>query len=239
MRFSSEGMRGQPVPVRFYLMAILFILFDVELAFLFPGQSCTGASDGSVCEMFIFFLVVGQVSCTRGRLALWNGVNSQAQDAPASPICWKWCVRPLRTRWRRSLHCWVKHSDHSPGISPKRHGIAEAGSALSIRTTCRYHGGGLRVAEAALRGCVPLLSLAKNLRLRIKIRVDAKDPVVDSVTALWGSANWLEREVWTCSGYGSRPSGSQTYSALRGLRRAPAPQRLSDAKTATLDRPKI
>ena len=32
----SEGMRARPVPVRFYIMAMLFIIFDVELAFLFP-----------------------------------------------------------------------------------------------------------------------------------------------------------------------------------------------------------
>jgi NADH-quinone oxidoreductase subunit C len=45
-----------------------------------------------------------------------------------------------------------------------------------------------------------LLSLAKNLRLRVKVRVDGKDPMVDSLTALWGSANWLEREVWDMFG---------------------------------------
>jgi NADH-quinone oxidoreductase subunit C len=45
-----------------------------------------------------------------------------------------------------------------------------------------------------------LLSLAKNLRLRIKVRVDGHDPGVDSMTALWGAANWLEREVWDMFG---------------------------------------
>ncbi len=58
--FASEGMRGQQVPVRFYLMAILFILFDVELAFLFPW-AVVFRSLGlfGFVEMFIFFLVVG------------------------------------------------------------------------------------------------------------------------------------------------------------------------------------
>lgn len=32
----SEGMAHSPVSVKFYLVALLFILFDVELAFLFP-----------------------------------------------------------------------------------------------------------------------------------------------------------------------------------------------------------
>jgi NADH-quinone oxidoreductase subunit C/D len=45
-----------------------------------------------------------------------------------------------------------------------------------------------------------LLSLAHKQRLRIKLRVDGDDPVVDSITHLWGSANWLEREVWDMFG---------------------------------------
>jgi len=58
--FPSEGMRGQPVPVRFYLMAILFILFDVELAFLFPWAVVYRSLGWfGFVEMFIFFLVVG------------------------------------------------------------------------------------------------------------------------------------------------------------------------------------
>ncbi|MBZ5498428.1 MAG: NADH-quinone oxidoreductase subunit A [Acidobacteriia bacterium] len=56
----SEGMGHRPVPVRFYLMALLFILFDVELAFLFPW-AVVFRSLGifGFMEMFIFFLVVG------------------------------------------------------------------------------------------------------------------------------------------------------------------------------------
>jgi NADH-quinone oxidoreductase subunit A len=39
MRLSR--LRGQPrqFDVRFYLVAILFIVFDLEAAFLFPGRS--------------------------------------------------------------------------------------------------------------------------------------------------------------------------------------------------------
>ncbi len=33
---ASDGISHRSVPVRFYLMALLFILFDVEMAFLFP-----------------------------------------------------------------------------------------------------------------------------------------------------------------------------------------------------------
>ncbi len=56
----SEGMSHKSVNIRFYLMALLFILFDVELAFLFPW-AVVYRSLGifGFVEMFVFFLVVG------------------------------------------------------------------------------------------------------------------------------------------------------------------------------------
>jgi NADH-quinone oxidoreductase subunit C len=45
-----------------------------------------------------------------------------------------------------------------------------------------------------------LYSVAKNHRLRIKVQLDAEAPSVPSVTALWHSANWMEREVWDLYG---------------------------------------
>lgn len=44
------------------------------------------------------------------------------------------------------------------------------------------------------------LSLLFNRRLRLKAPVGGADPVVDSLTPWWGSANWLEREVWDMFG---------------------------------------
>lgn len=56
----SEGMNHRSVPVRFYLMALLFILFDVELAFLFPWAVVfRGLGIFGLMEMLVFFLVVG------------------------------------------------------------------------------------------------------------------------------------------------------------------------------------
>jgi len=45
-----------------------------------------------------------------------------------------------------------------------------------------------------------LLSLPFSRRLRIRVPVDESGPAVDSLTPLWGSANWLEREVWDMFG---------------------------------------
>ncbi len=41
-------------------------------------------------------------------------------------------------------------------------------------------------------------------RLRLKVPVEEKDPTVDSLTPLWESANWFEREVWDMFGISFR-----------------------------------
>ena len=43
-------------------------------------------------------------------------------------------------------------------------------------------------------------SVTLNHRLRLKVRVEEKDPVVPSLTGLWPAANWFEREIWDMFG---------------------------------------
>ena len=43
-------------------------------------------------------------------------------------------------------------------------------------------------------------SLKHNNRLRLKVPVDENTPEVDTLTDLWPSANWYEREVWDMFG---------------------------------------
>lgn len=45
-----------------------------------------------------------------------------------------------------------------------------------------------------------LHSLKKNARLRLKCWVSEADPEIDSVTGVWRSANWYEREVFDLFG---------------------------------------
>ena len=45
-----------------------------------------------------------------------------------------------------------------------------------------------------------LLSLPFNRRIKIKVMMEDGEPAVDSLTPFWGSANWLEREVWDMFG---------------------------------------
>jgi NADH-quinone oxidoreductase subunit C len=45
-----------------------------------------------------------------------------------------------------------------------------------------------------------LHSLARGQRLRLKCRLSGADPEIDSVTGIWRSANWYEREVFDLFG---------------------------------------
>jgi len=45
-----------------------------------------------------------------------------------------------------------------------------------------------------------LLSISKKERVRLKVRLDDESPVVESVTSLWPSANYFEREVFDLFG---------------------------------------
>lgn len=45
-----------------------------------------------------------------------------------------------------------------------------------------------------------LLSVQHNQRVRVKVRLSAEEPVIESVTALWRSADWYEREAFDLFG---------------------------------------
>jgi NADH-quinone oxidoreductase subunit A len=56
----SKGYDGGAMPVHFYIMAMLFIIFDVELAFLFPWAAAfRSLGFKGFLEMLGFFFVVG------------------------------------------------------------------------------------------------------------------------------------------------------------------------------------
>ena len=45
-----------------------------------------------------------------------------------------------------------------------------------------------------------LYSLAKNHRLRVKVRLEEKDLWMPTLTGLWPIADWFEREIWDMFG---------------------------------------
>ena len=66
------------------------------------------------------------------------------------------------------------------------------------------------LSDLSCRDCFPaeprfevnyhLLSIPHKRRLRLKVRVNGADPVVESVTTVWPTANWHEREVFDLFG---------------------------------------
>ena len=55
-------------------------------------------------------------------------------------------------------------------------------------------------AEPRFEAVYHLHAVSPNARLRLKCRVGGSDPVIDSVTCVWRSANWYEREVFDLFG---------------------------------------
>ena len=58
----------------------------------------------------------------------------------------------------------------------------------------------LHPAEPRFEVVYHLHSLERNTRLRLKCRLLGVAPVIDSVTEVWRSANWYEREVFDLFG---------------------------------------
>lgn len=55
-------------------------------------------------------------------------------------------------------------------------------------------------AEPRFEVVYHLHSIERNERLRLKCRVGGESPEIDSVTGVWRSANWYEREVFDLFG---------------------------------------
>ncbi len=55
-------------------------------------------------------------------------------------------------------------------------------------------------AEPRFEVVYHLQSIERNLRLRLKCRVSGTDAEIDSVTSVWRSANWYERETFDMFG---------------------------------------
>jgi NADH-quinone oxidoreductase subunit A len=71
---------GKRYTIRFYMVAMLFILFDIEAAFLYPwatifrGAVESGSGPGMFIEMALFIgvLVVGFIYCWRRGALDWD-----------------------------------------------------------------------------------------------------------------------------------------------------------------------
>ncbi len=55
-------------------------------------------------------------------------------------------------------------------------------------------------AERRFAAVYHLLSVSKNWRMRVKVYLDASEPLVDSVGEIWSSVDWFEREAFDLFG---------------------------------------
>ena len=66
--------------VRFYLVSILFIIFDLEIAFLFPwAVAFQDVSDVGFWSMMVFLAVLTVGFAYEWKRELWNGSNDRGQ----------------------------------------------------------------------------------------------------------------------------------------------------------------
>jgi len=75
-----------------------------------------------------------------------------------------------------------------------------AESALTVALAQLRAALGCKGPEPRFEVVYHLHSTARNQRLRVKCRLGAADPEIDSVTGVWRGANWYEREVFDMFG---------------------------------------
>ena len=88
-------------------------------------------------------------------------------------------------------------------IVPADHIVAAAQLLKSTREYVRLStvtGVDWYPAEPRFEVVYHLHSLKRNVRLRVKCRLPGANPEIDSVTGVWRSANWYERETFDLFG---------------------------------------
>lgn len=92
--------------------------------------------------------------------------------------------------------CGVDYSQYG-GSAWETKGASDHGFSRAVDGA-----GNMEPVEEGFRFAVVyhLLSIQHNKRLRLKVRLDADQPIVDSVTSIWNGADWFEREAFDLFG---------------------------------------
>jgi NADH-quinone oxidoreductase subunit C len=108
--------------------------------------------------------------------------------------------------WDRSAVQGVKYDRDEMTINVEGSHIREACALLRENSECAFdflsditcvdwH-----PSEPRFEIVYHLLSLSKKERVRLKVRLDSANPVVESLTAVWPGANFFEREIFDLFG---------------------------------------
>tara|TARA_R110002050_G_scaffold9504_1_gene33175 strand:+ start:320745 stop:321401 length:657 start_codon:yes stop_codon:yes gene_type:complete len=92
--------------------------------------------------------------------------------------------------------CGVDYSQYG-GTAWETKGASESGFSRAVDGV-----GNMEPVDEGFRFAVVyhLLSIQHNQRLRLKVRLDADLPIVDSVISIWNGADWFEREAFDMFG---------------------------------------
>ena len=112
----------------------------------------------------------------------------------------------LLTEWNASVVQAVKFDRDELTIWIGKEAIREACAILRDSSSCPFN----YLADLTCVDWYPseprfevvyhLLSIAHKERVRLKVRLDGSSPVIESVTSVWPSANFYEREVFDLFG---------------------------------------
>jgi NADH:ubiquinone oxidoreductase subunit C/NADH:ubiquinone oxidoreductase subunit 3 (subunit A) len=186
-----------PFDVRFYLIAIFFIIFDLEVIFLFPFVIITEFLDFFsyfFFLIFLFFLILGFVYEVAYSALDWNlyffmirfisKYISKVFQSQISSIFVYDNFLSINLRYS-SLEFFYFIRDH-----------------FLIKFSYINDIWGVDFVDSQKRFNVRyyFTSLYSNCSVFISIPVSFSYPVVNSIIKIFNSANWLEREIWDLYG---------------------------------------
>ena len=109
-------------------------------------------------------------------------------------------------RWNRKAVEAAKFDRDELSITIERASIREACALLREEPDCPFNYCSditcvdWHPSEPRFEVIYHLLSIPKQERVRLKVRLDGNSPVVESVTSVWPGANFFEREVFDLFG---------------------------------------
>ncbi len=216
------GNARQRFTVKFYLVAMLFILFDVEAVFLYPwaivqrdsesrpAWACSG-SGRCWCTSASCSPVTGTLEEGRARLeqTRQGGEDLRMALEPAITDLEQLKDRPEVARllaWNAGAVTGAKFDRNELTIWVDRTSLREACLTLKNDPQLQYNA----LADITCVDWYPkdprfevvyqLFSIPNKTYLRLKVKLSGDDASLDSLVPIWPGANFFEREVFDLFG---------------------------------------
>ena len=207
------GDAREPFDVKFYLVAMVFILFDVEAVFLYPWAYVYRELRWyGFTEMLVYIVILlaGYVYLWKKGALDWNPTSKRGSrnvtdvtEKPSgeqNPI-----VQTLREWDERAIAEVVEFRGELTLVIP-RELLRQAAEYLQAEPGLRFDF--LSDISAVDRFPIEprfevnyhLLSIPLRQTVRLRVWAPGSDPVVPTVVPVWPTANWHEREIFDLFG---------------------------------------